>query len=313
MTELLENKMPGSQMPDVPMAMLTALPLKWQHWVQMARNASWQTTRMNLNTFQRHGVFDDAETVDIVAKRLSDPTLIAKARVLPYQLLMAFRAASNVPEKIRNALQDAMEHATQNVPVIAGKVWVFPDVSGSMQSPVTGHRDGSTTNVRCVDVAALVAASVLRKNQHSKVLPFSDDVVKVQLNSRDSVMTNANVLSNLPSGGTNCSAPMAWLNDHDERGDLVIYVSDNESWIDNSRRGATATMKQWEKFKKNNPNARLVCLDLQPYGHTQAKDREDILNIGGFSDSVFDVIAKFATGNLDGQHWVDVINKSVVV
>lgn len=313
MTELLENKMPGSQMPDVPMAMLTALPLKRQHWVQIARNASWQATRMNLNTFQRHGVFNDEETVDIVAKRLSDPALIAKARVLPYQLLMAFRAASNVPNKIRDALQDAMEHATQNVPVIAGKVWVFPDVSGSMQSPVTGLRDGATTHVRYVDVAALVAASVVRKNQHAKVLPFHNTVVQVQLNARDSVMTNASVLSNLPSGGTSCSAPMAWLNDQNERADLIIYVSDNESWMDNSRGGATATMKQWERFKKNNPNARLVCLDLQPYASTHAKDREDILNIGGFSDSVFDVIAKFATGNLDGQHWVEVINKSVVV
>ena len=28
-----------------------------------------------------------------------------------------------------------------------------------MQSPVTGHRKGSTTAVRCIDVAALVAAS----------------------------------------------------------------------------------------------------------------------------------------------------------
>jgi len=33
----------------------------------------------------------------------------------------------------------------------------------------------------------------------------------------------------------------------------------------------------------------------------------DILNIGGFSDQVFDVIAEFANGNLNANHWVGVI------
>ncbi len=64
----------NTQVPDVPMAMLTALPLTQSHWVQIARNASWQATRMNLNTFERHGVFTDAEAVDqIAAAKLRDP------------------------------------------------------------------------------------------------------------------------------------------------------------------------------------------------------------------------------------------------
>ena len=41
-----------------------------------------------------------------------------------------------------------------------------------------------------------------------------------------------------------------------------------------------------------------------------AKEREDILNIGGFSDSVFNVIAAFASGKLNGQHWVSEIDKT---
>jgi len=45
-----------------------------------------------------------------------------------------------------------------------------------------------------------------------------------------------------------------------------------------------------------------VCLT------TQAKERDDILNIGGFSDQVFDVVAEFAAGRLTPDHWVGVIN-----
>jgi 60 kDa SS-A/Ro ribonucleoprotein len=48
-----------------------------------------------------------------------------------------------------------MELAVANVPSIAGEVVVCPDVSGSMKSPVTGRRAGSTTSVQCIDVAAL--------------------------------------------------------------------------------------------------------------------------------------------------------------
>ena len=90
-----------------------------------------------------------------------------------------------------------MELAIANVPSIEGRVVVCPDVSGSMKSPVTGYRAGSTTSVRCVDVAALVAASVLRKNQSATVLPFEQGVVPVDLNSRDSVMTNAGRLASI--------------------------------------------------------------------------------------------------------------------
>ena len=41
---------------------------------------------------------------------------------------------------------------------------------------------------------------------------------------------------------------------------------------------------------------KLVCFDLQPYTTTQAPDRSDVLNLCGFSDAVFDVIANSFAG-----------------
>lgn len=307
-----------AELPDVPMEMLSSLPLDTHHWIQIARKAPWQATRMNLNTFARHGALSDYGTAAAVANRLRDPELIAKARVFPYQLMAAYATADkDVPNMVKEALQDAMEIAIGNVPAIDGKVWIFPDVSGSMQSAVTGHRAGATTAVRCIDVAALVAAAVLRKNPEAGVVPFSDDVIGVDLNARDSVMTNAQKLASLPSGGTNCAAALGHLNWGNAEGDLVIYVSDNQSWIDSLGRGwsgqsTTAVLKEWARFKKRNPRARLVCLDIQPYATTQAPDREDILNIGGFSDAAFGVIAEFAAGRLGNEHWVGVIEKEVL-
>ncbi|MCP5520419.1 MAG: TROVE domain-containing protein [Verrucomicrobiales bacterium] len=301
--------------PDVPFSLLTAMELDREAWTGIARQAPWQTTRMNLNTFARHGVFETGGMADLVAERLRNPAAVQRARVFPYQLLSAYRSTDDrVPAIVRDALQDALELATQNVPEIAGKVYVFPDVSGSMQSPVTGNRKGSSTSVRCVDVAALMAACVLRRNPSAEVLPFAERVIDLRLNARDSVMTNAEKLASLPPGGTNCSEPLARLNRRRAQGDLVIYVSDNQSWLDAPRipgwgMSPTNTMAEWSAFKRRNPRARMVCLDIQPYGNTQAQERTDILNIGGFSDAVFEVIAAFARGELAADHLIGVIEQ----
>ncbi|PYT05926.1 MAG: RNA-binding protein [Acidobacteria bacterium] len=285
-----------AETPDVPFQMLTALELGADEWIAIATNASWQMTRMNLNTFARHGVFERKGMAELIAARLRDAKSIAKARAFPYQLMAAYATVdARVPSIVREALQDAMEIAISNVPAVfgdeAGKVYVCPDVSGSMSSVVTGYRKGATSAVRCIDVAALVAAAIVRRNSSAEVLPFEDRVVKVDLNPRDSVMTNAQKLAKVGGGGTNCSAPLTKLNARKAAGDLVIFVSDNQSWVDAGGGRGTAMLREWNMFRKRNPRARLVCIDVQPYGTTQAAERDDV----------------FAAGRLDADHWVGVI------
>jgi 60 kDa SS-A/Ro ribonucleoprotein len=293
------------ELPDVPFQMLTALALSTAEWTEVARRAPWQMTRMNLKTFARHGVFDQPGMAELVAARLRDERLIRKARAFPYQLMVAYmNADESVPSLVREALQDAMETAVGNVPEIEGQVYVCPDVSGSMTSAVTGYRKGATSAVRCIDVAALMSAAILRKNPAAEVLPFEDVVVRVGLNPRDSIMTNAQRLAAVGGGGTNCSAPLVQLNQRGARGHLVVFISDNQSWVDARAGRGTELMAQWNVFRQRNPAARLVCIDVQPYGSTQAAEREEIVNVGGFSDQVFDLVAAFSSGALGAAHWV---------
>ncbi len=332
--------------PHVPFQMLTALPLSKRDWTAIAMNASWQTLRMNINTFARHGVLESEEAVKRIVSRLQDANEVRNAKAFPYQLLAAYSnitSADDLTEKmahnglskhnagiqhnagkqhdadrqhnalfealqqIQIALENALETATENVPAINGKVFICVDVSGSMQSPVTGVRKGSTTNVRCIDVAGLIASAVLRVNPDAEVIPFEQHVVKKRLNARDTVMTNAQKLAAINGGGTNCSAALKHLNERHAHGALVLFVSDNESWMDKQSYRSSALMHEWQIFKTRNPEARLVCLDLQPNSTSQASEREDILNIGGFSDDVFSVISEFAHGTLNEDHWVGVI------
>ena len=300
-------------LPDVPFQMLTALELNSGDWAQIARNGSWQQVRQNLNTFLRHDVFAKSKNIKMVTEKLRDKAAIRRVRVLPYQLLTAYQATSEqMPFEIREALQDAMETAVQNVPAIRGKVVVCPDVSGSMHSPATGYRGSATSKTRCIDIAALVSAAMLRTNTQARVIPFEQITVNVQLNPRDSIMTNAEKLANIGGGGTACSAPLIMLNREKADVDLVIIVSDNESWADREQRwgGKTSLMKEWDILKQRCPEAKLVCLDIQPYTTAQAQNRRDILNIGGFSDQVFTLIGSFAEQGMGADFWVEEIEKT---
>lgn len=309
--ENFKKEMSG-EIPDVPFQMLTALPLTDQHWKQIAENATWNQIRMNLNTFARHNVLSDQKVLKALCAKLEDVEQVKKAKVFPYQLFTAFlNVDSSVPTKVSVALQKAAEVALENVPDFSGKVYVMVDTSGSMSSPVTGHRGSVTTKMRCIDVAALVAAAVMRKNPDTEVIPFDTSVHAHRLNPMDSIMTNAKTLAGFGGGGTNCSEALAHVNRKHGKGDLVIYVSDNESWVDSGsyRYGATATLTEWNKFKARNPDAKLVCIDIQPNTSVQAHDRSDILNVGGFSDQVFDVISRFVELGNDKELWVKTIEE----
>lgn len=48
----------------------------------------------------------------------------------------------------------------------------------------------------------------------------------------------------------------------------------------------------------------MVCIDIVFYGMIQVQECEDILNVGGFFDSVFDVIIVFVNGNMSVDYWV---------
>ena len=300
----------NGETPNVPFQMLTALPLTDAHWKQIAENATWNQTRMNLNTFARHNVLKDSKMVQLLADRLSNAEQVQRAGVFPYQLFTAFlNVDSGVPTKLSVALQQAAEHSLSNIPDIKGKVYVMVDTSGSMSSPVTGYSSTVTTKMRCIDVAALMASSLMRKNADVEIVPFDTRVHKHNLNPMDSMMTNAKKLASFGGGGTDCHIALAHVNAQKGKGDLVIYVSDNESWVDSKPSGfygsrKTEVMNEWNKFKTRNPNAKLVCIDVTPNTTTQAHDRDDILNVGGFSDQVFEVVAKFLELGNNKDLWI---------
>jgi 60 kDa SS-A/Ro ribonucleoprotein len=183
-----------------------------------------------------------------------------------------------------------------------------------MQMPVTGARGkGATSKMRCVDVAALFAAAILRRNPDSVVIPFDTQAYDAKVDPSDSILSLAERLAKYGGGGTDCSIPLrvARTTYGARRFAGAVLVSDNESWIYKGRphgygqHGSTGVIAEWQEFVKNQlqlggheiPQPKLVCIDLAPNTTTQAPDRDDILNVGGFSDAVFQVVSAFLAGD----------------
>ena len=303
---------------------LADLPVRWDLladaargplvWKAIARQMGPQALRMNLNTLMRHHAFQngngktDRELVDYVAGRLGDAAEILRSRQFPYQYLAAYLSASaEVPQQIKTALHRAAEIACGNVPELPGPVVIGLDTSGSMSMPVTGWRGrGATSKMRCVDVAALFAAAILRRNPESVVVPFDTRAYDVCIDPSDSILSLSERLAKYGGGGTDCSIPLRQANTTYRKQPFAgaVLVSDCESWVYRNRafgygtRGSTGVMTEWQQFVKNQQrlgvaSPKLVCIDIQPYGSSQAPERDDILNIGGFSDAVFQVVASY--------------------
>ncbi len=277
-------------------------------WAALARKMGPQALRMNLNTLLRHDVLATNAMIDYVADRIADESEIRRSKQFPYQYFAAYlNADDNVPQKIKTALHKAAEIACGNVPELPGPVVIGLDTSGSMSSAVTGNRGrGATSKLRCIDVAALFAAAILRRNPDSVVIPFDTSAYDAKMDPNDSILSIAERLAKYGGGGTDCSLPLVAANQKHAKRKFagIVLVSDNESWVGTGRHGSTGVMTAWEAFVANQrklagkeASPKLVNIDLQPYQTVQACERADIMNIGGFSDAVFNVISAFLADN----------------
>ncbi len=299
-------------LPDLDYRALTNCDLTVEHWEQITTNMPWNTLRLNLNTLARNGVFNNPEIVDYVVNKLSSESEIKKWNVFPYQILTSYRyASSDVPQVVRNALQKALDIALNNVPKIGNRVGVAIDVSGSMGSPITGWNTGRHQSVvTCKEVAALIGTAIARTSPHVDIVPFGTKAVHFKdFNPYDSVYTNVTKLervSRITGHGTNAAIAMNLLNKLGSY-DFIVFVSDCQSWVDSYT--SDGLMRRFLQHK--NKNVKLAEINVQPYGDSQGDTLHSrIMNIGGFSDAVFDVLKNFAERD-DNTSFAQVIEESV--
>jgi len=320
---------PSDKMPDIPFRALTNCDLSAAQWRDIALNMPWNTLRQSLNLLSRRGVFDDLGVVRNLAVKLADEENVMQYNAFPFELLATWKATKDqVPVEISNALQEAMEVATRNVPKLPGETLLAVDVSGSMCGAAITGRSAKPSIVTVVECASLIACALLRNNKSASLIGFDSArypsyrpkgrlageggiYVMDHINPFDSVMTNVSKM-NHSGGGTDCSLPFQYLLANTRAVDNIIILSDYESWTSTYRTaGGAASCEQWHRYSANHKKTKLACVDLQPQDTTQVPDQPGrVINIGGWNDPMFRVLGDFFNRN-DNIDFVTVIEDSV--
>lgn len=128
---------------------------------------------------------DEAGISKAHAKRLveiiEDPERVAKSRQLPFRFLSAYHAAPS--DRWKQALTEALDYSTANIPKLGGRTLVLVDTSGSMESKLSDK-----SGVRYVDVAALFGVALARNASKVDLYGFGDGVFKHELAYGGSVL-----------------------------------------------------------------------------------------------------------------------------
>lgn len=281
---------------------------KAEVWGLAAEVMPYMAKLRNLRNLVESGV--PQEVLEKVCKEISDPANVARGRQLPFRYYSALKAFSperitwnkpnlrfdTVPPVVRDCLYDALDASAVNLPKFTGNTALLIDVSGSMSSPVS---DKST--ISCVEMAAVLAAVLLKNNPHCQVALFSDRAKLISLYGKDTVMTNARkIVESIYGGGTNWSSGMELLRKSSTKFSRVITLSDMQAYGGyNALNVSDSTLGQ---FRKAHPGAFCHFVNLQGYQESlspvQGDDRTT--QTGSFSEKFVNVLFDYESRILGG-------------
>lgn len=221
-----------------------------------------------------------AETITALCALLENAEAIKKSRVFPFQIVKSANSLGEVSPSIARqitvSLCKAVDISASNIPVFGGRSAVLLDTSGSMMEGTPGNRPA--------DIGGLFAAS-LAKAWNADVVNWNMSASFENYNPCDSVLSIMRSFK-FNGGGTNLSAAFDALV---EKYDRVVVLSDMQTWMDFSCRGAHDA---WRNYcQRSGCIPKLYSFDLKNYG-SMAMPEAGVFCLAGYSDKVFDIMAK---------------------
>ena len=224
-------------------------------------------------------------------------------------------------EMVLNAIEKALEISCLNIPKLEGNVAILVDDSGSMRGDAGGSSRVSAFSKTSTSMIAHLFASMVMYRQDNVYLGlFGDKLINVPV-KRDMRLLDYTKWT-FEKGGECGGATEAGIYDfirqvvkEKKKIDNVIVFSDCQigsihtkgyyggyseftAWFgyDSSDRGKHFH-ELFKEFRKINPNANFIVVNLRQSGSTSVFDKSQrILNIAGWSDKIFDVITSQCKG-----------------
>ena len=224
-------------------------------------------------------------------------------------------------EMVLNAIEKALEISCLNIPKLEGNVAILVDDSGSMRGDAGGSSRVSAFSKTSTSMIAHLFASMVMYRQDNVYLGlFGDKLINVPV-KRDMRLLDYTKWT-FEKGGECGGATETGIYDfirqvvkEKKKIDNVIVFSDCQigsihtkgyyggyseftAWYGNNSSDRGKHFHElFKEFRKINPNANFIVVNLRQSGSTSVFDKSQrILNIAGWSDKIFDVITSQCKG-----------------
>ncbi|MDR1543458.1 MAG: TROVE domain-containing protein [Prevotellaceae bacterium] len=288
-------------------AKAAAFRAKWEELLDSGK-VGYMALLRNIRNILQANV--SAEHVKELCKALSFPDAVRKSKQLPFRFLSAYRETSKIENGFAPQIMDALEKAAAiSSENIAGfdentRVVVACDVSGSMQCTISQR-----SSIQNYDIGLMLG--MLLKNRCKNVISgiFGNTWKVVNLPST-CILSNVDAFYKREGEvgySTNGYLVVKDLLDRKLEMNKIFIFTDCQMW--NSRGDGETMQREWSKYKKICPQAKLYLFDLSGYGNTPLNIAEkDVYLLAGWSDKVFDTLAALEKG----ENGLAEINKIVL-
>ena len=267
------------------------------------------------------------DQIDEVCRQLTIEEKVLNSKMLPFRFASAYKEVENIgatgsendivfesdkkrtkltarnKDKILDALEKAITISCKNLPVLEGRSAILIDHSGSVRGDMGGSSEVSAFSKTSTAVIGNLFGCMI-----ASVLPdvfigmFGDKLINYEYDRSKGVLWNnkKSFTAGGECGGATENGLFAFLDkcvkDKIKVDNLYVIsdmqIGDGESvvWEKSSNYKYGKFAELLKGFKKVNPNCKIVSISIQGYGSEMFYRGSNILNIAGWSESIFDVI-----------------------
>ena len=201
------------------------------------------------------------------------PSIIKQSKMFPYRFYSAYKSVSSRDNGM--LLLKAIDTATENIPEYYGKTAVIIDISGSMWQHIS-----KKSTIKMYEIGSFMGACLANEQENVQVIVFGTKAEEISIKAHDNIMSIHDKVENVVKAnrlghGTNVYKAFELLDWDVER---IIIMSDMQfGCYENDIRD----------YKGKKP---IYAFNLSSYPKCSFNRGQTVVEIGGFSDKVFELI-----------------------
>ncbi|KAH7719605.1 CRE-ROP-1 protein [Aphelenchoides avenae] len=278
-------------------------------WAALLEKMPMTALIRDLSTLSTLGMISEdaseSSYVDSVVAKLTDETVIQKARIHPISVLLAAATYKkgrgmrgsltwSVNERIEAALDEAFLKAFKNVEPTGKRYCLAVDVSGRQSTSAIDTRSGV---ISCREASVAMSKVFLETEPQVECMACQDEFVPLPFKKGDKLTDMVQHVEKISSGNMVCARPMLWALKERKKFDVfIVFTTDCKI-----RAGEVHPFKALQDYRREMdvPDAKLVMMGMTSTDFAIADPTDPgMLDVCGFDAAIPELVRSFVLGRL---------------